>query len=52
MPRRALPDETRNQLAETLSWMHSRHLFKFGFDANRVQDEMNNLYASTLESIA
>jgi hypothetical protein len=45
MPRRALPDETRNQLAETLSWMHSRHLFKFGFDANRVHDEMNNLYA-------
>ena len=36
MPRRALPDEYRNQIAETLSWMHGRHVFKFGFDANRV----------------
>ena len=45
MPRRALPDEYRNQIAETLSWMRGRHIFKFGFDANRVEDEMNNLYA-------
>jgi Carboxypeptidase regulatory-like domain/TonB dependent receptor len=45
LPRRALPDEYRNQLAETMSWMHGRHAFKFGFDANRVHDEMNNLYA-------
>ncbi len=35
MPRRALPDEYRNQIAETVSWMHGRHVFKFGFDANR-----------------
>jgi len=46
LPRRALPDEYRNQLAETVNWMHGRHIFKFGFDANRVHDEMDNLYAS------
>jgi Carboxypeptidase regulatory-like domain len=45
MPRRALPNESRNQIAETMSWMHGRHVSKFGFDANRVQDVMNNLYA-------
>jgi hypothetical protein len=45
MPRRALPDEYRNQLAETVNWMHGRHILKFGFDGNRVHDEMNNLYA-------
>lgn len=45
MPRRALPDESRNQIADTLSWSHARHFFKFGIDANRVLDEMNNLYA-------
>jgi hypothetical protein len=46
MPRRALPDEYRNQIAETINWMHRRHLVKLGFDANRVYDEMNNLYAA------
>ena len=44
-PRLALPDEFRNQLADTISWVHRRHIFKFGFDANRVVDQMNNLYA-------
>ena len=44
-PRYALPDEYRNQIAETLTWVHRQHLFKFGFDANRVVDQMNNLYA-------
>jgi hypothetical protein len=46
MPRRAFPDEYRNQVAETVNWMHGRHVFKLGFDANRVHDEMNNLYAA------
>jgi hypothetical protein len=44
-PRRALPDEYRNQLAETMSWIHGRHALKFGLDANLVHDEINNLYA-------
>jgi hypothetical protein len=46
LPRRALPDEYRNQLAQSLNWMHGRHILKFGYDANRVHDEMNNLYAA------
>ncbi len=44
MPQRALPDETRNQRAETVSWWHGKHVLKFGFDTNFVHDEMNNLY--------
>jgi len=46
IPQRALPDEYRNQFADTMNWMHGRHVFKFGFDANFVHDEMNNLYAA------
>ncbi len=46
MPRRALPDEYRHQLAESMTWMHGRHVLKFGFDASGVQDEMNNLRAA------
>ena len=46
MPRKALPDEYRNELAETVNWLHHRHIFKFGFDLNRVHDYMNNLYAA------
>jgi hypothetical protein len=45
MPRRALPDEYRNQLAETINWVHGHHVLKLGFDATPVHDEMNNLYA-------
>jgi Carboxypeptidase regulatory-like domain/TonB dependent receptor len=45
MPRRSLPDEYRHQIADTVSWIRGTHSFKFGFDASRVQEEMNNLYA-------
>ena len=46
LPRRALPDEYHHQIAETMNWMHGRHVLKFGFDANFVHDELNNLYAA------
>jgi len=46
LPRLALPNEYRNQLAETINWMHGKHVLKFGFDSSRVLDEMNNLYAA------
>ena len=46
LPRRALPDEYHNQIAETVNWMHGRHVLKFGVDANFVHDDMNNLYAA------
>jgi len=29
-----------------MNWMHGRHVLKFGFDANFVHDELNNLYAA------
>jgi hypothetical protein len=46
IPQRALPDEYRNQFADSVNWMHGKHIFKLGFDANFVHDEMNNLYAA------
>ncbi len=42
--RYAYPNETRNQFSEVMSWMHGHHLFKFGFDLNRVNDIQNYLY--------
>jgi hypothetical protein len=38
------PDERRNQVADTLSWSHNTHLFKFGFDVNHVHDAEINLF--------
>lgn len=38
------PEERRNQVADTLSWSHGTHLFKFGFDVNRVHDTEINLF--------
>lgn len=46
LPRRALPDEYRHELAGTVSWLRGKHLFKLGADANRVHDIMDNLYAA------
>jgi hypothetical protein len=45
MPRKALPDEFRNEIAETVNWVFRRHIVKFGADLNWVHDEVNNLYA-------
>ncbi len=42
--RLALPDERRNQVADTVSWSHGTHLFKFGFDFNHVNDSDINLF--------
>ena len=44
LDRRALPKETRNQLADTISWSHGAHLLKFGFDVNHVSDIDDNLF--------
>lgn len=38
------PDERRNQVADTLAWSHGKHLFKFGFDVNHVNDLEVNLF--------
>ena len=42
--RSAFPDERRNQIADTVSWSHGKHLFKFGFDFNHVHDLEVNLF--------
>ncbi|HXN51308.1 MAG TPA: TonB-dependent receptor [Candidatus Acidoferrum sp.] len=44
LDRRAFPKETRNQVADTLSWSHGTHLLRFGFDFNHVNDVEDNLF--------
>jgi len=45
LDRPAYPKETRNQVADTVSWSHGAHLLKFGFDINHVNDIDNNLFS-------
>ena len=42
--RTAFPDERRQQVADTLTWNHGTHLFKFGADFNHVFDNDINLF--------
>ena len=44
LQRPAFPDEHRYQWADTVAWSRGTHLFKFGFDINRVNDLDENLY--------
>lgn len=44
MDRRAYPDEQRFQIADSVAWSWDKHLIKTGFDVNRVNDRMDNLY--------
>ncbi len=46
LQRAALPDEHRYQFADTFGWNHGRHYIKFGFDINRVNDRISNLFQS------
>ena len=43
LDRAALPDEHRHQIADTMTWIHGKHLFKYGFDYNHVNDLSSNL---------
>ena len=45
-PRRALPEEWREHVADTLSFASGRHLLKTGFDLIHTQDHIDNLYAA------
>ncbi|MGC1417772.1 MAG: TonB-dependent receptor [Candidatus Acidiferrum sp.] len=38
------PEERRNQVADTFAWSHGKHLIKFGFDINHVNDSEVNLF--------
>lgn len=42
--RAAYPDETRNQFADIQTWVHGKHLLKYGLDLVRNNDLYNNLY--------
>src|SRR5947209_9193157 len=44
LQRAALPDEGRTQYADTLTWVRGNHVLKFGFDFNRVNDYISNLF--------
>ena len=44
LDRAKFPDERRVQLANTFTWSHGRHTFKFGGDINRVTDDISNLF--------
>jgi hypothetical protein len=41
------PDETRQQLVDTMTWVHGSHVWKAGYDVSRVGDYINNLYNGT-----
>ncbi len=38
------PNELRNQIADTLTWSHGNHTFKFGADISHVKDVLSNIY--------
>jgi hypothetical protein len=44
LERGAYPNETRNQFTNITSWIHGRHLLKFGVDLIRNNDIYSNLY--------
>ena len=43
LTRPAYPDERTNQFADTVSWSHGRHTFKFGGDYRHVNELAQNL---------
>jgi hypothetical protein len=43
LERPSFPDERRVQFADTVTYTSGRHTFKFGFDINRVTDDIQNL---------
>jgi Carboxypeptidase regulatory-like domain/TonB dependent receptor len=38
------PDESRMQVADTVTWTHGKHSFKFGVDFSHVNDNSQNLF--------
>jgi hypothetical protein len=43
LDRVAYPDERRNQLIDTVTWVHGKHVTKLGYDYNHVNDYSNTL---------
>ncbi len=44
LDRAAYPDETRDELVDTLTWVHGHHTLKVGYEANYVNDYSDALY--------
>ena len=43
LQRAAFPDETRMQIADTMTWTHGKHSVKWGMDFSHVNDNAQNL---------
>jgi Carboxypeptidase regulatory-like domain len=41
------PEETRQQFADAITWIHRRHAIKFGYDYNHVTDAISGLNNQT-----
>lgn len=44
LQRSKFPDETRTQIADTMTWTHGKHNLKYGMDFSRVNDNSQNLF--------
>ncbi|HEY6350840.1 MAG TPA: TonB-dependent receptor [Candidatus Angelobacter sp.] len=44
LQRSSFPDENRTQIADTMTWTHSKHTFKYGVDMSHVNDNSQNLF--------
>jgi outer membrane receptor protein involved in Fe transport len=42
--RASFPDERRDELTDTLTWVHGRHTLKTGYEVNYVNDYSDSLY--------
>lgn len=44
LQRSSFPDEARTQIADTMTWTHGKHTFKYGVDITHVDDNSQNLF--------
>lgn len=44
LQRSFFPDESRMQIADTMTWTHGKHTLKYGFDYSHVNDNSQNLF--------
>lgn len=44
LQRSSFPDESRTQIADTMTWTHGKHTFKYGVDIAHVDDNSQNLF--------
>ncbi|HWX53467.1 MAG TPA: carboxypeptidase regulatory-like domain-containing protein [Verrucomicrobiae bacterium] len=44
LQRSRFPDESREQVADTMTWSHGKHTVKYGADVSHVNDNSQNLF--------